>query len=83
MLNLGSHVPDFGISVPTVYTDADLAAVRAALVRGEAEVQFSDRRVRYRGVDELLKLEARIVGELGAANQRPRQIQCVTDKGFC
>ena len=69
-------------AVPTAYTDADLAAVRAALLRGEAEVQFADRRVRYRSIDELLKLEARIVGELFSVNQRPRQIECVGDKGF-
>jgi hypothetical protein len=48
------------------YTYADLAIVRAALLRGEQTVKFSDRTVTFRSIADLLKLETRIISELSA-----------------
>jgi len=36
------------------FTTADLAVVERAIARGETEVRFADRTVRYRSIEELL-----------------------------
>lgn len=66
------------------YTDADLTVVRAALLKGERTVQFADRSVTYRSVDELLKVEARILADLAAASSvtRSKQTLGVASRGF-
>jgi hypothetical protein len=64
------------------YTDADLTAVRTALLKGERTVQFADRSVTYRSVDELLQVEARILGELTSTQTRAKQTFGVASKGF-
>lgn len=64
------------------WTEADLIAVRTAMKRGERSVQFADRAVTYRSVDELRTVEAAILGELAAQNTRPRQHKIVATKGF-
>jgi hypothetical protein len=37
------------------WTSSDLAAIEKAIASGELSVQFADRRVQYRSIDELLK----------------------------
>ena len=67
------------------YTLTDLIAVRSAIVKGEIEVEFSDRRARYRSIAELLQAEAHILSEIGqtTSNPRPKQSFGVTvTKGF-
>lgn len=54
------------------YTSEDLAAVRRAIASGELSVMHNGRRVEYRSMDDLLKAETRIEGELRAAAGRPR-----------
>lgn len=63
------------------YTQDDLTAVRAALTKGERTVQFADRSVTYRSVDELLKVEARILAELSSG--RPKQAFAFASRGLC
>lgn len=46
------------------FTEADLAAIRSAIARGEQSVSFADRTVTYRSIDDLLKAEARIAAAL-------------------
>lgn len=67
------------------FTTTDLAAIQTAIARGELEVEFSDRRVRYRSMDELLQAEARITEALtsSATPIRPKQTIGVAGKGFC
>lgn len=63
------------------YTEADLTAVRTALTRGERTVQYADRSVTYRSVDELVQIEQRILREL--ATSRPtKQTYLVGNKGL-
>jgi len=65
------------------YTEADLAAVRTALLRGERSVQFADRSVTYRSVEELQAVEAAILRELSqAARTRSKQTLLVASTGF-
>lgn len=53
------------------YTTADLTAVEKALARGETEVSFGDRSVKYRSVNELQKLRRTIQLELDRAANKP------------
>lgn len=46
------------------YTQSDLDGIRAAIARGEKTVQFADRSVTYRSVDEMLVAERKIAAEL-------------------
>ena len=61
------------------YTSTDLAAVQTAIAKGEKTVQFADRLVTYRSMDELLAAETRIAGALAS---RPRQSLGYAEKGF-
>lgn len=66
------------------YTQTDLAAVRAAIARGERSVQYMDRSVTYRSMDELLQAEERIANALAEASSETRRKQSfgVASKGF-
>jgi hypothetical protein len=65
------------------YSSADLAAIETAIARGERVVQFSDRSVTYRSIDELLQAKADILRDLPASTSRPRQYVAVGSKGLC
>lgn len=64
------------------YTEADLIAIRRAIAKGERSVQFADRMVTYRSMDELLKAEARIANSLVNLTGRSKQSVIVAGKGF-
>jgi hypothetical protein len=64
------------------WTTTDLDAVKAALAKGEQTVQFADRSVTYRSVDDLLRVKQEIEAELAAADSRPRQFHAYTRKGL-
>jgi len=61
------------------WSEAELAAVRSAIARGESSVQFSDRLVTYRSVDDLIKAEQRIAGSRA---DRTKQTLVYATKGF-
>ncbi len=62
------------------FTQADLDAVRAAIAKGERSVQFSDRSVTYRSMEELFKAEEHISSAL--ATETNKQSFGITSKGF-
>lgn len=62
------------------YTESDLTAVRTALAKGERRVQFADRLVEYRSVEELQRVEQAIIRELTVV--RRKQVYLVASKGF-
>ena len=62
------------------YTSADLDAVRVAILKGERTVQYADRSVTYRSIDELQAVEQRILREL--TRTRAKQSFGVASKGF-
>lgn len=64
------------------WTLADLAAVRAALAKGERSVTFADRSVVYRSVEELLRVKAEMEAELAVAASRPKQWAAYSSKGL-
>ncbi|MFS2106253.1 phage head-tail joining protein [Ralstonia sp. Ralssp135] len=57
------------------YTKQDLQRIERALVKGELEVQFQDRRARYRSVDEMLRIRSEIVRNLEDAAPSSRVIR--------
>lgn len=61
------------------YTQSDLDAVESAIARGEQTVQFADRTVTYRSVDQLLKAKADIQAALSS---RTRTSLGVGNKGL-
>lgn len=61
------------------FTTADLEAVQRAIAKGEKTVQFSDRSVTYRSMEELLKAEERITAALAGRN---KQTLAYATKGF-
>lgn len=65
------------------FTTADLAAVESALASGELSVQYADRRVQYRSVDELMRAREAISKDLDAAagKRRPRSFRLNVSKG--
>lgn len=65
------------------FSTADLAAVEAAIASGELTVQFADRKVQYRDMDELMKARAMISKSINdaAGKRRPRQFRVNVSKG--
>ena len=49
-------------------SQADLDAIDRAITGGTLEVQMSDRRVRYRSMDELLAARKHVAAQLAAAS---------------
>lgn len=64
------------------FTEADLAAINAAIVKGEKSVAFADRSVTYRDMDELLRARAEIIADLAGETDRPRQYGLYSRKGL-
>lgn len=54
------------------WTEDDLKAVEALIATGESSVQYEDRKVVYRGQDELLALRDRIRASISARPQGMR-----------
>lgn len=63
------------------FTQSQLDAIRAAIARGEKTVQFADRSVTYRSIEELLEAEKRITQAL-RTSARSKQTLIVTSNGF-
>ena len=63
------------------WVEADRDAIKAAIASGELDVQYNDRRVRYRSIDELRSALAMISNELDkpalVADSVPNQIRMV------
>lgn len=66
------------------FTASDLTAIDSAIASGELVVQFADRRVQYRSIEELKAARLLITGQLsGASGNRPsRQFRINVDKGI-
>lgn len=68
------------------FTLTGLAAIESALSKGELTVEFDNRRVTYRSVQELTEIRDRMIKELGATasstTRRPKQVYLVGGKGF-
>lgn len=54
------------------YTQADLDALDRAIAGSQLEVQYGDRRVRYRSMDELLSARQHVAQQIAAASTSHR-----------
>ncbi len=54
------------------YTQADLDRIQSAIAKGELEVQYHDRKVRYRSIAELREAQTEIVRGLDSERRRSR-----------
>ncbi|WP_414451499.1 phage head-tail joining protein [Burkholderia sp. 22PA0099] len=52
------------------YTKQDLESIQSAIAKGELEVQYADRRVKYRSIAELREARTEIVRDLNGASGR-------------
>lgn len=50
------------------FTTSDLAAIDKAIASGELSVQFGDRKVLYRSIDELLKARELVISDLNTGS---------------
>ncbi|KAB0657126.1 phage head-tail joining protein [Burkholderia diffusa] len=57
------------------YTMADLQRIQLAIAKGELEVQYADRKVRYRSIAELRDAQTEIIRALDGATGRSRLIR--------
>lgn len=64
------------------YTQTDLANLQAAIAKGASEVQMGTERVRFRDLDEMLRLEKKIKSELGLTPPSRRVHYPQTKTGF-
>lgn len=64
------------------YTLEDLKAVRTAIATGALEVEYNDRRVKYRSINELKQTEQKIAHALGLV-KRGGRVLCESSKGTC
>lgn len=63
------------------FTSTDLDAIRTAIARGELIVEYGDRKVTYRSIDDLLKAEQHIATALSTST-RSKQSFGVSRKGL-
>ncbi len=54
------------------YTQADLDRIQKAIAKGELEVQYHDRKVKYRSISELREAQTEIVRALDSQTPRSR-----------
>jgi hypothetical protein len=56
------------------YTSDDLNTLKAAIAQGVREVEYADKKITYRSLDEMLKIQRLMEKELGLNNGGGRVI---------
>lgn len=57
------------------YTRQDLDRIQSTIAKGELEVQYADRRVKYRSILELREAQTEIIRALDGASGRSRIVR--------
>lgn len=71
-----------GFYLDVAFTSADLTALDEAIASGALEVQYTDKRVKYRSLDDMIKLRNLMKRELGQTDTSKRRKTAVTGKGL-
>ena len=66
----------------TNFTHDDLKKLDDAIKQGVTQVDYNDRSVRYRSINEMLKIKQHIQQELGINNRGPQRVYASTRKGI-
>ena len=68
------------------FTSTDLIAIETAIKSGELEVEYQDRRVKYRSITELMKAYAVIKNAVNepatSSSRKAKQVRFATKRGF-
>jgi hypothetical protein len=64
------------------FTQSDLDAIEAAIKSGTFEVQFADRKVRYRTLDEMMRIRDLIKADV-TPSSAVRRVVAEFSKGDC
>lgn len=64
------------------FSNSDLQAIDEAIATGALEVQYTDKRVRYRSLAEMMQARDFIKRELGLKDTSKRRKTAVTGKGL-
>ncbi|UWQ77615.1 hypothetical protein K3725_09795 [Leisingera sp. S132] len=64
------------------YTQADLDRLQSAMVKGASEVEMNGEKVKFRSLDEMLRLERKIKTALGKSTGSRRVHNPLTSTGF-
>lgn len=68
------------------FSASDLTAIENAIKSGELEVEYGDRRVKYRSVPELMKAYEIIKGSINeptlASSRKAKQVRFASQRGF-
>ncbi len=64
------------------FSNSDLTALDEAIATGALEVQYTDKRVKYRSLNEMIKLRNLMKRELGLNDSSKRRKTAVTGKGL-
>ena len=68
------------------FTAADLTAIETAIKSGELEVEYQDRRVKYRSITELMKAYAVITNAVNepasVGSRKAKQVRFAAKRGF-
>jgi len=65
------------------WTAEHLATIEEAIATGALEVEYNDRRVKYRSMNDLIKARNLIRKCLGLTSKSGTRVLCKTDKGTC
>lgn len=65
------------------WTTEDLIKIKAAIASGALEVEYNDRKVRYKSLNDLLKAKEMIERELGLKKRGGGRVLCSSSKGTC
>lgn len=67
----------------STWTIEDLAAIEEAIATGALEVEYNDRRVRYRSMKDLIAARELIKRCLGLTKKTGTRFLCEAKKGTC
>lgn len=63
------------------YTVQDLQALEAAIATGALEVEYADKKIKYRSLAEMQQIRNQMLQELGTAPKTPKRIFAQHSKG--
>ena len=64
------------------YSQEDIDNLKTTISRGEIEVQYKDRKVKYRSIDEMIKVLSVMESEVNPSTSttRPKNYRITTDR---
>lgn len=64
------------------WTVEDLKALESAIAQGVVRVEYSDKKITYRSLDEMIRIRNRIRKDLGFIDEKPKRFLSSFNKGI-